>query len=99
MTKSVLFAIVLAFVSTAASAQTFELTIKNGFVEAMTGFSVAGAKVEGFKQVAAAGKRQVSVALPDGKCEAAITVTFADGQQLDAGAFNFCESDTFAVEF
>ena len=99
MSKSVLLAIAIALIPAAASAQTFQVTVKNGFVEAMTGFSVSGAKVEGFKQVPAAGKRQVSVTLPDGKCEANVTTTFADGQSLDGGSFDFCQYDLYEVSF
>ncbi|MEO7222839.1 MAG: hypothetical protein ABIY37_10230, partial [Devosia sp.] len=97
MTKSILFAIALALLPTAGLAETFQFTLKNGYTDAMTGLSVSGGKVEAFKQIPANGKRTFSVTLPDGKCQARVSVTFANGQYHDAGKFDFCQYDLLSI--
>jgi hypothetical protein len=99
MLKALLIAAALALVPTAGLAKTFELTIKNGYTDVLTGLSIAGGKVEAFKSIPANGKRTYSVTLPDGKCEARISVTFANGQNYDAGKFDFCEYDLLNLWF
>lgn len=97
--KFLLVAAALAFVSTAALAETYQFTIKNGYTDALTGLSIGGGKVEGFKPIPASGKRTFPVTLADGKCEARVSVTFANGQHYDAGKFDFCEYDLLNLSF
>ena len=99
MLKALLFAAVLALIPTAVLAKTYEFTVKNGYTDAVTGLSVGGGKLEGFKTIPANGKRSFSVTLPDGKCEAHIAVTFANGQYHDAGKFDFCKYDLLTLSF
>lgn len=37
--------------------------------------------------------------LADGKCEARVAVTFANGQRYDAGKFDFCAFDLLNLSF
>jgi hypothetical protein len=97
--KVLLLAAALALVPAAALAETYQFTIKNGYTDALTGLSVSGGKVEGFKPIPASGKRTFPVALADGKCEARVSVTFANGQHYDAGQFDFCEYDLLDLSF
>ena len=99
MFKALLFATALSLVPTVGLAKTFELTIKNGYTDVLTGLSIGGGKVQAFKTIPANGKRTFSVTLPDGKCEARISVTFANGQYHDAGQFDFCEYDLLTLSF
>jgi hypothetical protein len=99
MHKTLLFAAALMAIPADASAQTFELTIKNGFVEALTGFSVRGGEVEGFRPILPSATRVVSITVPDGACEVRMSVVFADSQSLDVGAFDLCENDLLELTF
>jgi hypothetical protein len=97
--KVLLFAAALALIPGAALAETYQFTIKNGYTDALTGLSVAGGKVEGFKPIPASGKRTFPVTLKDGTCEARVTVTFANGQNYDSGKFDFCQYDLLNLSF
>jgi hypothetical protein len=97
--KSVLFAVALALVSTAGLAETFQLTIENGYTDPLTGLSVSGGKVDAFKQIPAGGKRTFAITLPDGTCAASLSTTFANGQRYDAGKFDFCKYDVLDLTF
>jgi hypothetical protein len=99
MLKAILTCLVVGFAPGAALAKTFDLTIKNGYTDVLTGLSIGGGKVEAFKTIPASGKRTFSVTLPEGKCEARISVTFANGQHYDAGKFDFCEYDLLNLWF
>ena len=96
--KFLLFA-ALTLVPSAALAETYQFTIKNGYTDALTGLSIAGGKIEGFKPIPAAGRRTFPVTLADGKCEARVAVTFANGQHYDAGKFDFCKYDLLDLSF
>lgn len=97
--KVLLFAAALALVPSAALAETYQFTIKNGYTDALTGLSIGGGKVEGFKPIPANGKRTFPVTLKDGVCEARVTVTFANGQNYDSGKFDFCQYDLLDLSF
>ena len=101
MLKALLFtaAASLALAPTAGFAAPHEFVVENGYTDAVTGLSVGGGKLTGFKTIPANGKRTFSVTLPDGKCEARISVTFANGQYHDAGQFAFCEYDLLTLSF
>jgi hypothetical protein len=97
--KPLFLAIALVLAPTAGLAQTFEFLVKNGYTDALTGLSVSGGKVEGFRQIPANGERIFSVTLKEGKCEASVSVTFANGQYHDAGRFDFCEYNVLNLYF
>jgi hypothetical protein len=99
MLKALLFAAALALVPTAGLAETYQFILKNAYTDALTGLSISGGKVEGFKTIPANGKRTFPVTLPDGKCQAHIAVTFANGQYHDAGKFDFCKYDMLTIYF
>jgi hypothetical protein len=90
-------ALLLACVG-ATSAADFPLTIANKSSADVTGFSVQGGKVAGFKQVRSSQSRQVTVSLADGTCEAGLRLTFSDGSDLDYSRFDFCNIDTLPIE-
>lgn len=60
---------------------------------------MAGGKVEGFKQIPANGRREMTVTLPDGKCEATLMLRFADGNSYDEKNFDFCQYNEFTITF
>ena len=97
--KVLLLAAALALVPGAALAETYQFTIKNGYTDVLSGLSIAGGKVEGFKPIPASGKRTFPVTLADGKCEARVAVTFANGQHYDAGKFDFCQYNLLNLSF
>ena len=94
-----LAAAALALVPAVALAETYQFTIKNGYTDALTGLSISGGKVDGFKPIPANGKRTFPVTLKDGTCEARVTVTFANGQNYDSGKFDFCQYDLLSLTF
>ena len=99
MFRPIAVSALLAFMSTAALAADYQLTVKNKYTDAMSGISVTGGKIHDFKRVPANGKRVFTVTLPDGQCEANIVVTFANGAADDGGAFDFCQFDVLEYNF
>ena len=100
MFKALLLAGVVALVPTAILADDFQLTVKNGYTDTITGISVSGGKVADFKRVPANGQRTFTVTLPDGKCAANIAVTFANGYAYhDNDKFDFCQYDIYGFNW
>ena len=90
-------ALVLASVGVSSAAD-YPLTIANRSSADVTGISVQGGKVTGFKQVRASQSRQVTVTLADGRCQAGVKLGFSDGSDFESGQFDFCTTDTLPVE-
>jgi hypothetical protein len=97
--KSIVLAIGIAMAPAVALADTFEFTVTNGYTDAVTGVSISGGKAQGFKRIPAGASRSFTVVLPDGDCEASLTLTFEDGNATTSADFDFCQFNEFEVYF
>ncbi|RYE09159.1 MAG: hypothetical protein EOP22_10460 [Hyphomicrobiales bacterium] len=96
MFRPIAISALLAFVPTVALAADFQLTVKNGYTDAVSGISVSGGKVHDFKRVPANGTRTFTITLADDKCVTKVLMTYANGQSQD-GDFDFCQYDMITL--